>query len=59
MIEGISAVHSPPTKCHEPSDSTARWGLGSCVAAKIRHSPGAGAELPEPLGANDERELSL
>jgi uncharacterized glyoxalase superfamily protein PhnB len=39
MIEGSARLHSAPTKCHEPSDSTAHWGLRSCTAAKIRHSP--------------------
>jgi hypothetical protein len=39
MIEDISAVTLAPTKCRELSDSTARWGLSFCIAAKSRHSP--------------------
>ena len=35
MIESISAIHArAPTKCHELSGSTARWGLRSCMAGK-------------------------
>ena len=36
---GLARSHSAPTKCHEPSDSTARWGSRSCMAAKGHHSP--------------------
>ena len=33
MIEGFSAGPTP-TRCHELSDFTARWGLRSCIAAR-------------------------
>jgi hypothetical protein len=39
MIDRSARSHWAPTKCHELSDSTARWGLRSCMAAKSRHSP--------------------
>lgn len=39
MIEGISAVTLSNHLMPRASDSTARGGLRSCMAAKIRHSP--------------------